>query len=425
VNSSPSLLLQKVRVLEPASGTDRLADVWLEKGIIRAIEADILTYTQETDIIAPQGYIFAPGLVDLYSHSGEPGHEERETLATLIAAATAGGFTRVAVLPDTVPPLDTAAALTTIQKKSQEISSPTSARLGFWGTLTLAREGQNMAEVSDLLEFALGFTDSRGSEATGLTRRLLEYLQPWHSAIALFPVQSQIKGNGVMREGDDSIRFGLSGDPAISETIAIAGLLELIAAVGTPVHLMRISTRRGVELIQDAKARGVPVTASVTWLHLLLNTEAIATYNASVRLDPPLGTESDRQALLSGIRSGILDAIAIDHRPYTYEEKTVAFAEAPPGAIGLELALPLLWEKLVTTGELSPLQLWKALSLNPCLCTHQEPPAIEVGKKAEAILFDPNAKWTATAENLQSLSRNTFWLNREISGKVIRLWSEC
>jgi dihydroorotase len=424
VNSSPSLLLQKVRVLEPASRTDRLADVWLEQGIIRAIASDILTYTEETDIIPPQGYIFAPGLVDLYSHSGEPGHEERETLATLIAAATAGGFTRVAVLPDTVPPLDTAAALTTIQKKSQEISSPTSARLGFWGPLTLAREGQNMAEVSDLLEFALGFTDSRGLESLGLTRRLLEYLQPWHSAIALFPVQSQIKGNGVMREGDDSIRFGLPGDPAISETIALAGLLELIAAVGTPVHLMRISTRRGVELIQDAKARGVPVTASVTWLHLLLNTEAIATYDASLRLDPPLGTESDRQALLSGIRSGILDAIAIDHRPYTYEEKTVAFAEAPPGAIGLELALPLLWEKLVTTGELTPLQLWKALSLNPCLCTRQEPPALEVGKKAEAILFDPAVKWQATPENLQSLSRNTFWLNQELSGQVLRLWSD-
>jgi dihydroorotase len=424
VNSSPSLLLQKVRVLEPASRTDRLADVWLEQGIIRAIASDILTYTEETDIIPPQGYIFAPGLVDLYSHSGEPGHEERETLATLIAAATAGGFTRVAVLPDTVPPLDTAAALTTIQKKSQEISSPTSARLGFWGPLTLAREGQNMAEVSDLLEFALGFTDSRGLESLGLTRRLLEYLQPWHSAIALFPVQSQIKGNGVMREGDDSIRFGLPGDPAISETIALAGLLELIAAVGTPVHLMRISTRRGVELIQDAKARGVPITASVTWLHLLLNTEAIATYDASLRLDPPLGTESDRQALLSGIRSGILDAIAIDHRPYTYEEKTVAFAEAPPGAIGLELALPLLWEKLVTTGELTPLQLWKALSLNPCLCTRQEPPALEVGKKAEAILFDPAVKWQATPENLQSLSRNTFWLNQELSGQVLRLWSD-
>jgi dihydroorotase len=417
------VLLQRVRILDPVSGTDRAADVLIEKGIIRAIESDISSYPENTTVIAADSFIFAPGLVDLYSHSGEPGHEERETLASLIASATAGGFTRVGILPDTVPPLDNPAAVTTLIQKSQYLSSPTSARLQFWGTLTLNREGQQMAEIGDLLEYALGFTDSRGIEGTALTRRLLEYVQPFQKAIALFPVQGQLKGNGVMREGDESIRFGLPGDPAISETIALAGLLELIAEVRTPVHLMRISTRRGVELIRDAKERGVPVTASVTWLHLLLNTGAIATYDSSLRVDPPLGTESDRTALIQGIREGVIDAIAIDHRPYTYEEKTVAFAEAPPGAIGLELALPLLWEKLVATGELTPIELWRAMSVNPCLCTGQEPPAIEVRKPAEAILLDPGVKWTVTGESLQSLSRNTFWLNREISGRAIGFWN--
>lgn len=420
--NSPTLL-QQVRILDPSSGIDRLADVRIEEGIIRAIESNIADYPENTDVIPAKGCIFAPGLVDLYSHSGEPGHEERETLASLIDSATAGGFTRVAILPDTVPPIDNPAVITTVNQKSQALSSPTSARLQFWATLTHAREGQKMAELGDLLESAFGFTDSRAIEDSGLIRRLLEYLQPFGKAIALFPVNTRLRGNGVMREGDASIRFGLPGDPALSETIALATLLELIAEVGTPVHLMRISTRRGMELIRDAKRRGLPVTASVTWLHLLVNTEAIATYPSSLRLDPPLGNESDRTALVEAVREGIIDAIAIDHRPYTYEEKTVAFAEAPPGSIGLELALPLLWEKLVATGELSPLELWKAISLNPCLCSGQKPPEIAVGQPAEAILFDPNATWTVTADSLQSLSHNTFWLEQELSGKVLQLWN--
>jgi dihydroorotase len=362
-------------------------------------------------------------LVDLYSHSGEPGHEERETLASLIASATAGGFTRVAILPDTLPPLDHPALFTTLQRKSQELQSPASTRLEFWATLTRAREGGQMTEFADLLELTFGFTDGRGIEDTELIRRLLEYLKPHGRPIALFPVNYRLRGPGVAREGDAAIRLGLPGDPALSETTALAELLELIEETGTPVHISRVSTRRGVGLIGEAKRRGVPVTASVTWLHLLLNTEAIATFSPSLRLDPPLGNESDREALVGGIRSGTLDAIAVDHRPHTHEEKTVAFAEAPPGAIGLELALPLLWEKLVVAGELSPLELWGAMSVKPCLCTGQSPPTLEVGQKAEAILFDPTVSWRVDGDTLHSLSRATFWLDRSLSGRVLRMWN--
>jgi dihydroorotase len=226
-----------------------------------------------------------------------------------------------------------------------------------------------------------------------------------------------------MREGETSIRFGLPGDPAISETTALATILEIVGEINTPVHLMRISTRRGVELIREAKMRGLPITASVTWLHLLLNTGSIASYHPSLHLAPPLGNESDRKALIAAIKEGIIDAIAIDHRPYTYEEKTVSFAEAPPGAIGLELALPLLWEKLVITGQLSALQLWQALSLNPCHCLQQKPASLTPGNPAEAILFHPQTSWKVTANNLQSLSHNTFWLNQTITGKVLEMWN--
>ncbi len=290
----------------------------------------------------------------------------------------------MAILPNTLPPLDHPALISTLQQKSQGFFDSKSTRLHFWASLTLGRQGQKMTELADLMPVAVGFTDNRGLEDLGLLRRLLEYLKPFGKNIALSPVNQQLKGNGVMREGETSIRLGLPGDPAISETTALATILEIVGEINTPVHLMRISTRRGVELIREAKMRGLPITASVTWLHLLLNTGSIASYHPSLHLAPPLGNESDRKALIAAIKEGIIDAIAIDHRPYTYEEKTVSFAEAPPGAIGLELALPLLWEKLVITGQLSALQLWQALSLNPCHCLQQKPASLNPATAAPA-----------------------------------------
>lgn len=422
MNSQSSTIIEQVRVLDPLTQTDRIADVWIEEGIIKAIESQ-LPPRENSHYISGQNCIFAPGLVDLYSHSGEPGHEDRETLASLLKAATAGGCTRVAILPNTLPPLDHPALISTLQQKSQGFFDSKSTRLHFWASLTLGREGQKMTELADLMPVAVGFTDNRSLEDLGLLRHLLEYLKPFGQNIALSPVNQQLKGNGVMREGETSIRFGLPGDPAISETTALATILEIVGEINTPVHLMRISTRRGVELIREAKMRGLPITASVTWLHLLLNTGSIASYHPSLHLAPPLGNESDRKALIAAIKEGIIDAIAIDHRPYTYEEKTVSFAEAPPGAIGLELALPLLWEKLVITGQLSALQLWQALSLNPCHCLQQKPASLTPGNRAEAILFHPQASWKVTANNLQSLSHNTFWLNQTITGKVLEMWN--
>jgi dihydroorotase len=176
---------------------------------------------------------------------------------------------------------------------------------------------------------------------------------------------------------------------------------------------MRISTRRGVELIAAAKQLGIPITASTTWLHLVADTSDLVSYDPNFKLDPPLGTPDDRLALIEGIKTGAIDAIAIDHRGYTYEEKTVAFGEAPAGAIGLELALPLLWQQLVATDRLSAIELWSALSTKPARCLGRPVPT-------ELILFDPQSKWTVNKHQLRSLSHNTAWLSREIIGKVQR-----
>ena len=419
-------LLQQVRVLDPVSGTDQQADVLITDGFIKAVDTKISEVPADIAMRDCRGLILGPGLVDLYSHSGEPGFEERETWSSLLAAAVTGGFTRLTILPDTVPPLDNPSGLARLhqqESRGREALTPT-PRIDYWGALTLGVEGQQMTELAELAPAGVvGFADGRPLTNLALLRRLLEYLQPLGKPVALMPCDRQLASNGVMREGVQSIRFGLPGSPAIAESAALAAILEVVAAIGTPVHLMRLSTSRSVELIQEAKAQRLPVTASTTWMHLLFNTEDLGSYNPNLRLEPPLGNPADQAALIKGVREGILDAIAIDHTPYTYEEKTVAFAEAPAGVIGLELALPLLWHLLVEKGHLSALELWKLMSTNPALCLQQSPAAIAPDQAAELVLFNPQEVWKANRHTLKSRSTNTPWLGQELIGRVVQTWS--
>lgn len=412
-------LLQQVRVLDPRTQTDRVADILIRDGIIAAIEAKILDLPPQTNIFTGSDWVVGPGLVDLYSHSGEPGFEARETLASLVKAAVAGGFTRLTILPDTQPVLDHPGEWERLSRLS-----PLPLRLQTWGALTLGTRGEAMTELTELasLEGVVGFSDGRPLPNLVLVRRLLEYLRPLEKPIALWPCDPALTGSGVLREGFAALRFGLPGTPAIAETTALAVLLEIVAATGTPVHIMRVSTARSVELLEAAKAKGLPITASTDWMHLLWNETAVASYDPNLRLDPPLGSPADQQALIEGIRTGVIDGIAIDHTPYTYEEKTVAFAEAPPGVVGLELVLPLLWQTFVATQQWSALELWSALSLKPARCLQQQLPAIAVGQPAELVLFDPDCGWTVTAQTLNTRSLNTPWLGQELKGRAVKTW---
>lgn len=422
-----SELLQHVRVLDPVSNTDQVADVLIADGLIKAIEPKMSELPVDTQVRDCQGLILAPGLVDLYSHSGEPGFEERETLASLLNAAATGGFTRLTLLPDTAPALDRPAVLAELNQKQQAIQTkatfPSLPHLYYWGAITLGIEGQQMTELAELAASGVvGFADGHPLSNLMLVRRVLEYVKPMGKPVGLWACNHQLVGNGVVREGIPSMRFGLPGNPAIAESAALAALLEVVAAVGTPVHLMRVSTRRSVELIQDAKARGVPITASTTWMHLLFNTQDLGSYDPNLRLDPPLGNPDDQVALLQGVREGIIDAVAIDHAPYTYEEKTVAFAEAPAGVIGLELALPLLWHRLVETGQWTALELWRGISTSPALCLQQPPSTIMLNQPPELVLFNPQEVWNVNRQTLKSLSTNTPWLGQNLTGRVVQTW---
>jgi dihydroorotase len=415
-------LLKQVRVLDPVRGTDQVLDVLIGQNQIEALHPSLTDLPEGTVIHPCHDWVLGPGLIDLYSHSGEPGHEERETLKSLVRAAATGGFTRITLLPDTMPCLDQPATLAQLQSQSQSLAA--SVAVNFWGALTQGIKGQAMTEVGELAQAGIvGFADGQPLQDWTLVRRLLEYLQPLGKPIAFFAQDRSLTGYGVAREGSIALQLGLPESPIMAETVALAGLLEAVEATGTPVHVMRVSTARGVALIQGAKQRGLPVTASTTWLHLLCNTTDLSSYNPNLHLDPPLGNPADQQALIQGIEMGIIDAIAIDHAAYTYEEKTVPFSEAPPGAIGLELALPLLWQTFVASGYWSALTLWEKLSVAPAHCLGQQVEAILPGQPLELTLFDPQQTWIVDGVNLRSRSCNTAWLGKKLVGKTVKIYS--
>lgn len=410
-------LLQQVRLVDPTQGIDRLSDILIVEGKIKAIADKITEYSSQTQIHSEEGLIVGTGLVDLYSHAQEPGNESRESLLNLNQAAKAGGFIQVCILPDTIPRIDNIEVLAAIKHKSNFLSQPSS--LCFWGEASRNNSDKQMNELAQLKSEAIGFSDRYNLGNLNLFKQLLEYVQPWQKTIAIALDRNELAGDGVVREGEASIRYGMSGNPGFSEAAIIAAILEIVADIPTPVHVMRVSTKRGVELIANAKQRNIPITASTTWMHLLWDSGSVGSYSPNLRLEPPLGDKNDRAALIAGIKQGVIDAIAIDHQAYTYEEKTVPFALAPPGVVGLEIALPLLWQELVKTEKLTALELWQALSTNPRLCLQQKPFEISPEQNANFVLFDPKKTWTANHENLKSPAANTPYYNQQITGKVI------
>jgi dihydroorotase len=405
------ILLQQVRQLLPGSPwREQVVDVIVADDRIEQIGPNLPTAGIER-ILPDSQAVLGPALVDLYSHSSEPGREAQETLLQLLQSARAGGFDRLNLLPDTLPPITDAATVTHLQQLSQRAiaQDPHLPQVSLWGALT---HHEAMTDLSDLVAHGVvGFTDGQPIDNPLLVRRLLEYLGPYHKPVMLWPLHRGLANGGLARQGPIALQLGLPANPPESETAALAPLLEIVAAVSTPVHVMRISTARSVELIAEAQSRGVPVTASVTWMHLLGNTSTLASYDTHWRLDPPLGNDSDRAALVTGLATGTIQAIAIDHQAHSYEDKQVAFGSAPPGAIGLELALPILWAELVTSGQLTGPQLWQALSYGPSHCLGQEPPTSQ-------ILLAPSHTWVAHAAQLRAGSTNTPWLNLVIPGRV-------
>jgi dihydroorotase len=413
--------LSQVRVLDPVAGSDRICDVILDQGKLQAI-APNLSKPDGAEVLEIEGAILGPGLVDLYSRSGELGHEERETLATLLQGAIAGGFAQVNLLPNTLPALDNPGQVNWMSEKIQQFKMQI-PQVNFWGALTLETAGKQLCEFAELKEQVIGFSDGKPIAQPLMLRRTLEYLQTLGKPLMLWPCDPELTGKGSIRDGVNALKYGLPGIPESAETVPLAMILELLREIPTPIHIMRISTARSIAMIAEAKAAGLPITASVTWHHLLLETTALKDYDPRLRLAAPLGNPADRTALIQGIKSGVIDAIAVDHSAYTYEEKTVAFSEAPMGAIGYPIAFSALWTGLVETGALTPIELWRSLSQNPAQCLSQTPKSLQPGTHQSLTLFNPNQSWGVNAETIAgNNSHNTYLFDQTLQGKVVKVW---
>ncbi len=423
-----SHLLQTIRLLDPAQNLDQITDVYLKDGSIQALGSSLssLDLPPQTQQHRAESWILAPGLVDLYAHSGEPGHEQRQTLSSLAQSAWMGGYARVGLLPTTDPPLDSIEALRAFQSKAQGIHPcpewlPLAALTRHQITpLRPTSTESTLVELGELAQSEIaGFCHDRPLPSLQLTQRILEYLQPMDKPLLLWAWDPAQVGDGLIYEGEVSLRLGLQGMPVTAETSRVASLIELVRRTPTPVHLIRISCARSLDLIAQAQSDGLPITASVTWNHLLLCDQAIQrhTYHPALRLDPPLGSEANRQALIEGLKAGILSAIATDHQAFTFEEKSLPFGDAPPGAMGLELALPLLWQNLATT--LSPLTLWGSLTQGPLTCLRRSLDPILTGSHPCLVIFDPQSRWTVNTETIGSQSHSTPWWGRTLAGKVL------
>ncbi|MCA6503285.1 MAG: dihydroorotase [Pseudanabaena sp.] len=405
------VLFKQVRILSADSSSniaEPFADVFVDSDRQIHLNFDQSQIPQETNIDQRSGVVLGTGLIDLYSTSSEPGHESKETISELVQAAKNGGFATIGILPNTQPAIDDIAALEfwrNVQQKHGNILQP-------WGAITKGLEGKQLTDIAELAESVIGFTDSKPISNLLLVRRAMEYIKPLGKHIALFPQNPDLTGTGVIREGKWSLQYGMTGYPAAAETTALAALIELVRLTKAPAHFMRLSTAQSVELIYQAKNDGLPVTASATWLHLCHCDRDLATYDPNLRLSPPLGSEGDRLALIAGIKSGVIDSIAIDHTPCAYEEKVVPFEVAPVGAIGLEFALPVLWQNLVISGLLTATELWQALSVNPAKILGLAPPKL-------STLFEPCLEWLAKDSAISSQSRNSNYMGRSIIGKVL------
>ncbi len=419
------LLLRGGRVLDPARGLDEEGDVLIADGCIEAVggrlEAD------EAEVVEAAGCVVTPGFVDLHAHLREPGFEQKGTIATETEAALRGGFTTVCAMPNTDPPPDSATAVEGLLRRIAETAR---VRVLPVGCTTAGRAGERLAALSELAEAGcVAFSDDGSPVSAGnLMRNALALTGALGLVVAEHCDAPSLSGSGGMHEGAVSERLGLRGQPIAAESAAIARNIELCELTGGRLHIMHITSARGVELLADAKERGLPVTCEVTPSHLFLTDEAVAggdptpAYDTSAKVNPPLRTETDREALLRGLNEGVIDAIATDHAPHAPEEKLREFDAAPFGISCAETALASI-TTLAARGELSLERAVQALTHGPvaAFSLDERLPGIGTlaeGAPADVTVFDPNERWTVDPSRFASRGRNTPLAGVELQGRV-------
>jgi dihydroorotase len=402
-------------LVDPAAGTERKSDLFVSgESIVAAGEAPAGFVADR--VIDAAGLVVCPGLVDLSARLREPGFEYRATLESEMAAAVAGGITSLACPPDTEPPLDEPGLVEMLKRRA---SSLRLARVNPVGALTQGLRGERLTEMAELTEAGcVAFSqDDRPFADLTVLWRALQYATTFGFPVWLRPEDPGLAQGGVAHDGEVATRLGLAGIPAIAETISLAAILLLTRETGARVHLCRLSTAEGVDMVRKAKAEGLPVTCDVSAHHIHLSEMDIGYFDAHCRLSPPLRSLRDREALVRGLADGAIDAICSDHTPVDEDGKELPFGEAEPGATGLELLLPLALKWGVEAKQPLARTLARVTS-HPARVLRLAEPSLATGAVADLCLFDRNAWWRVEPAGLKSQGKNTPFTGYELQGRV-------
>ncbi len=405
------LLVKGGRVIDPASGRDAAGDVAIADG---RIVAELSGKPER--VIDARGLVVAPGLIDLAARLREPGYEYKATLESEMDAAVAGGVTSLACPPDTDPPLDEPGLVDMLRRRALALER---ARVYPVGALTVKLEGRQLTEMAELAEAGcVAFSQANATVAdTQVLWRALQYAATFGFPVWLRAEDLWLAKGGVAHDGEVATRLGLAGIPAFAETVALATLLELVRATGARVHVCRISSAAGVAMLRRARHDGLPLTCDVGVHHVHLSDRDLGYFDAQCRLEPPLRSPRDRDALGAGLADGAIDCIVSDHTPVDEDGKHLPFAEAEPGATGLELLLPLAL-KWGVQAKLDLAQTLARVTLAPARILGVDAGRIAPGAPADLVLFDPQAPFRVSAQALKSQGKNTPFLGHELAGRV-------
>ena len=409
-------LLQNGRVIDPSQDVDRVTNVLLRDGKVVGFDAPPGQYDQ---VIDAAGKIVTPGLIDMHVHLREPGREEDETIATGTASAAAGGFTSIACIPNTVPPIDTQATVEFIQHQA--------VRAGHCNVFVVAcvsknREGKELAEIGQLVEAgAVAFSDDGAPVYDAeLMRRALEYCSMFDKPILNHAeVMELTRGGGMMHEGIVSLLLGLPGMPAAAEDVMIGRDIALMDVTGGRVHVMHISTAGGVELVRQAKLAGSRVTTEICPHHFTLTDECLRTFDSNYKMSPPLRSRLDVEACIEGLIDDTIEVICTDHAPHALEKKMQEIDVAPFGIVGLETCLPLTISQLIEPGHLTWSQAVKKLTINPARILGIDKGTLKPGADADVTIIDPDLRWTCDPQQFRSKSKNSPFAGWEFTGRAV------
>ena len=408
------ILIQGGRVLDPKSKTDAVADVAISAGKIVAIGKAPEGFQAQKTIDA-KGCIVMPGLVDLAVRLKEPGHEHEGMLDSELAAAVAGGVTSLVCPPDTDPVLDEPGLVEMLRFKAEKLNRSKVMPLG---ALTRGLKGEILTEMVQLTEAGcVGFSQAEVAlENTQVLQRALQYANSFGYTVWLRPQELHL-GKGVAASGPLATRMGLSGVPVAAETIALHTIFELLKSTKAHVHLCRISSASGVALIRQAKAEGLPITCDVSINSLHLTDADVGYFDSRARLSPPLRQQRDRDALREALADGTIDALVSDHSPVSEDEKALPFAEAEPGATGLELllSLALKWSQ---DSKVPMMRVMATITHEAARVLKQDMGQLKVGAQADVCILDPEAYWQVKAENLRSQGKFTPFSGYDLPGRV-------